>query len=673
MTNIRRALQAAAASGGDATYVEDVFSLDTYRGASSADTTITNGIDLDGEGGLVWVKQRGPYTDNHYLVDTERGRASLLSTNNDSVALTGSPAANDLKTFNSDGFTLGTAYNAAMNSSPRYYGSWTFRKAEKFFTMVKFTADATFDIIAHDLGSMPGFVIYKCISSASDVTSGDWQCWHSSLDNNDSLVLNTDAAEVGSAGFIGDVTSTQCQFYCTSGEEYIAYYFGNDEAAFGADSDETIIKCGAFTTTASWGMANVTLGWEPQFVIMKKYNTTGDWYLLDAARGMNVPYRVGGEYFANTGAFYSDASTSDDPTLYVNTTAAEADQGYINPHQQGFIAPLGSTADFIYIAIRRPMKPPTAGTDIFKPLVYSGGQSNPQVLTLGIAPDVTTIKMINGTSDCIMSVKMQDNQYLKPSSTAAQGTASDLIPDFGYSTAAGEINLLDGGSGAGEINGASAYNYVCEAFKRAPEFMDVAMWMGTGANRTVNHNLGVEPEMMWVKRRDGSADWAMYAKTGIAGQGDKEEYGVFNNDSMFYDDDTYWNDTAPTSTVFTVGTNVNVNDNTESYIAFLWASVAGVSKVGAYSGTGVTQNIDCGFSARYVMIKRTDSGGAWIYLDSARGLTPTPTEPFLRYNSNVSEITWDDYVRGHADGFTVVGTAGESNASGATYVFLAIA
>ena len=669
MTNIRRALEAAAAAGGDPLYVEDLFGCDTYQGSASGNQTITNGLDLDGEGGMVWIKQRGPYTDNHYLIDTERGRSQLLQSNLTAAALTGSPAINDLISFNSNGFTVGPAYNAALNGSPRYYGSWSFRKAEKFFDIQKWTATGTFETISHNLGSAPGFIIYKCVTSASDVMSGQWNCWHSSMGNNDGIALNTNAAEVSSLGAISNASSTQATFYCTSGETYISYWFGNAEADFGTDSDESIIKCGSFTTTASWGMSGqVDLGWEPQFVLMKFINDTSDWFMLDSPRGMSVPKGVGGTYFTNTGGYYGSASTSDDPTLYANTTAGEADQGYINPNQDGFISPFGSAGkEVIYIAIRRPMKVPEAGTEIFQPITYSGGQSNPQVLTPGFPPDITMIKMRNGTANPFLNIRVQDGAYFITSATNEQGTASDGIIDFTYSTAEGKINLPDGGSGAGELNGASAYNYVCEALKRATGFMDITMWTGTGVARTVTHNLGVVPEMMWVKRRNGSSDWQVYADN------DPTDYGVLNNTNGFYDDDTRWNDTAPTASVITVGTNLNVNDSAAIYIAILWASVAGVSKVGAYTGTASDHNVNCGFTARYVMVKRKDSGGAWIYLDSARGLTPTPTEPLLKINSNASEIGHDDYIRGHADGFSVIGSSGTVNASGGTYIYLAIA
>jgi hypothetical protein len=127
--------------------------------------------------------------------------------------------------------------------------------------------------------------------------------------------------------------------------------------------------------------------------------------------------------------------------------------------------------------------------------------------------------------------------------------------------------------------------------------------------------------------------------------------------------------------VFTVGTHGDTNASTENFCAWLWATLDGVSKVGSYTGTGSDQNIDCGFSssARYVMLKPWDAAGDWIYLDSARGLTTTPTEPYLRYNTNAVEITSYDYVRGHVSGFSVIGNQTTSNNSGTTYIFLAIA
>jgi hypothetical protein len=135
----------------------------------------------------------------------------------------------------------------------------------------------------------------------------------------------------------------------------------------------------------------------------------------------------------------------------------------------------------------------------------------------------------------------------------------------------------------------------------------------------------------------------------------------------------FWNDTAPTSSVFTVGTGGTVNLSAATYVAYLFATCAGVSKVGSYTGTGATQTIACGFAAgaRFVLIKRTDTTGAWYVWDSARGMT-SGTDPSLLLNSLAAEVNANS-VFAITTGFQIVSTAADINASGGTYIFLAIA
>ena len=120
-----------------ATYIEDVFSTYLYTGNASTQT-ITNGIDLSGKGGLVWSKARAGTqgATGHNLFDTARGRAYDLYSNSASVQFGPSSSTQDLISFNSDGFTLGTAYWSNVNESSTTYVSWTFRKQPKFFDIV---------------------------------------------------------------------------------------------------------------------------------------------------------------------------------------------------------------------------------------------------------------------------------------------------------------------------------------------------------------------------------------------------------------------------------------------------------------------------------------------------------------------------------------------------------
>ena len=127
---------------------------------------------------------------------------------------------------------------------------------------------------------------------------------------------------------------------------------------------------------------------------------------------------------------------------------------------------------------------------------------------------------------------------------------------------------------------------------------------------TVSHNLGVAPEMMWVKTRSSAYAWRVYHKDIGATKLLVLDTTAASATSLYN-----WNDTEPTTDNFTVGTGYEVNRSTFSYIAYLFATIDGVSKVGSVSHSGTT-NVDCGFAsgARFVMLKRTDATGDWYCL-----------------------------------------------------------
>ncbi len=149
---------------------------------------------------------------------------------------------------------------------------------------------------------------------------------------------------------------------------------------------------------------------------------------------------------------------------------------------------------------------------------------------------------------------------------------------------------------------------------------------------------------------------------------------LLNNNSQFYASDTQFT-TVPTSTQLSYGIYTDINASGQVYVASLFATVAGVSKVGSYTGTGSNVDVDCGFSAgaRLVIIKRTDSNGDWYVYDSARGIV-TGNDPYIFLNDSSAEVTGTDYIDPLSSGFTVTSSAPAGlNASGGTYIFLAIA
>ena len=207
------------------------------------------------------------------------------------------------------------------------------------------------------------------------------------------------------------------------------------------------------------------------------------------------------------------------------------------------------------------------------------------------------------------------------------------------------------------------------SFRRAPSFFDEVCYTGTGSTRTVSHNLAAVPQLIITKVRNSAGyGWFVYPL-------DATKYMELNSTSGTGVTSSAWNDTAPTASVFTVGPADQTNLSGATMVAYLFATCAGVSKVGSYTGTGTTLQIDCGFTAgaRFVLIKRTDSTGGWYVWDSARGIV-AGNDPYLLLNSTAAGVTSTDYIDTYSAGFEISSTAPAAiNANGGTYIFLAIA
>jgi hypothetical protein len=206
-------------------------------------------------------------------------------------------------------------------------------------------------------------------------------------------------------------------------------------------------------------------------------------------------------------------------------------------------------------------------------------------------------------------------------------------------------------------------------FRRYPKVFDVVCYAGAGGNADVTHNLGVAPELIIVKATDKAESWAVQAASPAY-----PNVAFLNNDGAFSANGQF--SAAPTATVFKVANSGNTNESGYNYVAYLFATVAGVSKVGVYTGTGNTLNVDCGFSggARFVMVKRTDSAGDWYVYDSVVQGIIAGNDPYWLMNTAAAEVTNTDYIDPLASGFTVTSNASSTiNVSGGTYLFLAFA
>jgi hypothetical protein len=179
--------------------------------------------------------------------------------------------------------------------------------------------------------------------------------------------------------------------------------------------------------------------------------------------------------------------------------------------------------------------------------------------------------------------------------------------------------------------------------------------------------------MVIVKNRDQADAWQVYHGANTANP--ETDYLVLNTTAATADAATRWNDTPPTSSVFSIGTGAEVNTSTEDYIAYCFAEVEGFSKFCSYTGNGSTDGpfVYCGFRPAFVMTKRTDSTGNWLIFDAERGIYNL-NDNYLYANSSQAEGTSSTLgVDLLSNGFKHRNAYNDGNASGGTYIFMAFA
>tara|TARA_X000001382_G_scaffold39306_2_gene26243 strand:+ start:1418 stop:2389 length:972 start_codon:yes stop_codon:yes gene_type:complete len=301
-------------------------------------------------------------------------------------------------------------------------------------------------------------------------------------------------------------------------------------------------------------------------------------------------------------------------------------------------------------------------TDVFAPVAYTGNGSTQSVTTgfdMSGEGGLTLIKTRNnagGGEGVIIDTVRGATKRLRPHSNDTENTDTDGLTAF---TSSGFT--LGNDSGYNYNTG----TYISLNWLKKEAFFDVVAYSGTGSVQTVPHSLGAgsPPEMMWVKDRGRTKNWAVYH----AGLGNTHLI-YLNSTNAAAADTLPWNNTSPTDSVFTVNTAGTVNSSSQNYIAYLFSSLAGVSKVGSAVHSGTT-NVDAGFTngSRFVMLKRTDAQGDWFIWNSTSGIV-SGNDPYLLLNSTAAEVTNTDHIDPYSSGFTIT-----SNFTAGTYIYYAIA
>jgi len=532
------------------------------------------------------------------------------------------------------------------------------------FSIVKYTGTyPTHQKIPHGLSAAPNVIIIKNLAD-----SADWEVYHSGVGATKNFVLNDTAAPATNSGFMADTSPTATVFTVGNdgyvngaGDEHIAYCF-HDVSGYS--------KFGTYTGNGSAGQA-ITTGFKPDFVLIKSTVGADNWRLYDTRRGI-----TGGGYLEPNRSDADDTSNAPNINILSNGFEITAGGTSVGNNVNGNL--------YTYYAFAKNVPSNTTLANSFKAITYTGTGSSQSITGTGFKPDLVWIKQRSGTQDQMWYDNNRGaGHYLSSNNANAQGYANTTLTSFD----------ADGFSvGSSNSENQSGQTFVAWCWKAGNTWQSniegsipsitntntangfsIVKYTGTGANTTVGHNLGAAPEVMIIKDLDNTRDWAVYhiGNTGSSGNANEERLKL-NLDVATTTYAPYWNGTTPTSTVFSLGNEGNVNTSGQNYIAYCWTPKSGYSKFGSYTGTGSSGNAqDIGFQPDFVMIKSTAQYG-WNIYDSKRPSGSITGRYMLIANSSDTEYTTSAvHIDLTSTGFSFPNGYDGTNKSSQDYIYMA--
>ncbi len=649
------------------TYVDDVFSVDTWLGtgtgaSSPANKKITNGIDMAYHGGMVLNFQRGNRSGS-YGTDCYKGISDTdIGVQKRIWPLSGTNGVGDqsdaMQSFDNDGWTMGQ--NLYMNegsgngSNSSSNGAYTFRKCPGFFDMVTFTTGDGSNKqanrrISHSLKCKPGVIIVK----DQGANNGDFyvfNCKQQGGGANDYMLLNHTGNWTGSSDFWGpqgnSVTSTdfginENKTWWTANTTYSVWMWADgddpDAAIFGKNRDAAIVK-------VLWGGSGqnqvTTLDWEPQMLLVKNSGSHWAWY--DYLRGS------GAQVSGNSISQYSGVA------MFSSNDDLESNSYGISFNHEGFF---NSTygGDMFVLAIRRPDG--DCGKFAESPSeclhIHKGAEPDTEIFNLNTVVDsnnnptgfgihdmefsarryenttnwYNTNRMMSGSSNNNGGSGTSDGDagfsrwYLSPTNDAYLSQQEASLRNIRTDLNSEQLSASPPIRGAyippngwGNNSGGAGQDSIFYMFKRKPGFFDMIKYVGYESVPT-SHKLGVSPDLVIVKSLTNNSSssygnyWGVWSKDAAdANYGASSptlNYHAWLNHSNAPQSQGYqvWS-VAPTATSLNIATG-HPNDSGVTHMMYLFANCTGVSKFGVYDGLGYGNTIDInlGFAPRLVMIK----------------------------------------------------------------------
>ena len=659
-------------------YGEELFAIKYWRGHDGF-YDIKNGIDLENKGGVVWVKQAAGSSNQPMIwFDTLAGVQKYYTLDNATYQQTDSQA---IVSFNTDGFRIGSNNNWNHNNVDGFV-CYTWAKHEKFFTMLTYEGDGNGTRnISHDLNGELGMVVVKSQADASGGSYEDrngWIVWQRGQNSQTSpgnmhnfTFLNKDNSPSVDNGYFTNstlpadpgMTRTHIRVgnnLNVTGILYHVYIWGHNElpedCIFGPERNKPMVFNGIIPDS-SQNFIEQDMGMPVQWLLNKSNDGWGDYggsyRVVDKMRGMNAisdspwfsvraqsPQVQEGSYgsigyksargftpnsqFGSTSAIYMGIGDSAYKNVSENTT--------LNPTARGVIQSFANDGEPTALALGGDLG---SGSDVDRP-------------TRSL--DFTLVKRTSSTSGSGANAgptnlinRVTGNKYTYYAHTSAQSNtfANDEGTNPNRSRVNGGYYRMSGGTQPTE-QGASSPGYL---YMRPPlisatgrlfamglsthrKFFDIQCYNGVATNKTVYHNLEFEPAMIWIKVQS-STPWTVYHKDvglsyrmSLGSSTGKVAYTSGQGGIISVDEE---------KVVLSNGTLTN--DTNVIHTMYLFANYPGWSKIGLYNGTGtiasgVTQDIDCGFSPTdgvlntanggpaNLLIKRVDtgsSGGWWMW------------------------------------------------------------
>jgi hypothetical protein len=650
---------------------------DDTRNYDGTASNVTYEYGLNFTPDFIWIKERTS-TSNNVTFDSTRGIQEQLyittaaqSTNTSTVL-----------SFDSGGFSLGIG--TAVNETGQDYVGWCLKanggttssntdgtitstvqaNQDSGFSIVKYTGTGSAATVGHGLSSSPEMVIVKNLSSGST----NWWTWHKDLGGGDKYVALDSSSGVQTASTIWNSTSPTSSVFSV-GTDSGANGSGTDVIAYCFHSVDSFSKIGSYVGNGSENGPIVETGFEPAFLMTKQTDDTSNWVIVDNKRSTTNPRDKG-----------LRPNTSDSESTVSNNLVVDfLSNGFQLKQTSGSNA---NNGNFIYIAFAADpdTEAPTVAKS-FNTITYDGtGVDGLAITGVGFKPSMVWIKNRDSVRDHNLADIVQGvSKEITPNTTEAQENRSVTSFDsdgFTLDNASGNYNdsssnyvswIWATDDNEPTINTEGSIDSIVSANANAG--FSIVKWTANGSDVNIGHGLSAAPELIIMKNiSSGTSSDNWVVGNSESGWTKAMHLDLTNADNA---SDFYWNDTAPTSTVFTAGAGAGVYQRSgDDFIAYCFHSVSGYSKISSYQGNGSTQSITgLGFQPDWLMIKRATGGSSngWVICDSVRGVGIN-----LRADTSGAEADESAYTTSFdSDGFTLAQAGGNTNVSGSTYIYMA--